>query len=346
MLIEALHWWAARMADLAPSGLARRQSVWANAVIVAAGEMAGSPATLLLRRNRQEMPLGHLVPATTTPEALRAMLNGHARDHAVLLRPPRGALLEKQLVLPIAAERGLGRVIGYEMNQVTPFEQDDVFWTWTVVQHDRARGRLHVRLSLVPKSGLAALLAALERAGLAPAALEAASAAGPPRVIPLQQETQRLAWRRRARGFLAAGCGALALVAVALPFLLQSLAMSAVTDRIDAVRPQVAEVQALRKRIAAASAGQDAIAAEGLRLGNALEVLAAVTQLLPDDTFLNDLALRERQLTITGQSAAAPKLIAGFASDPRFQNPGFTAPVTRNVAGGRDVFSVSAKVGP
>ena len=125
-----------------------------------------------------------------------------------------------------------------------------------------------------------------------------------------------------------------------------ALALGEQAERIAAVQPQVTEVQALRARIAAQSAGMDAIADARLKSGDALGVLAAVTQLLPDDTYLVDLALRERRLTITGQSASAPKLIGGLAADPTFRNPGFAAPVTRNAAADRDVFSIRTEVGP
>jgi general secretion pathway protein L len=112
------------------------------------------------------------------------------------------------------------------------------------------------------------------------------------------------------------------------------------------LQPRVSEVQALRQRISAENAAGDAIAEARLKTGNALEVLAALTELLPDDTFLNDLTLRQRRLTVTGQSAAAPKLIATLAGDDLVRNPGFGAPVTRNEAAKRDVFSIQADVGP
>ena len=164
----------------------------------------------------------------------------------MLLRPPRGALLEKLLVLPIAAERELQRVISYEMNRVTPFEVGEVFWAGAVLRHDRPAGRLHVRLSLVLKADLEPLLAALVWAGLSPTFLEALPTTGPARLIPLQHETIRLARQRRVTAYLASGCTVLAVIAIILPFLLQSLSLGDTEDRIAAVQPQVTEVQALQ----------------------------------------------------------------------------------------------------
>lgn len=346
MLIEALRWWSARMGELVPDWLMQRRTATADAVIVLPGATPDAPATLLLRRNRRETPLGDFIPDSTPRERLRAMLGGRAARQEIRLRPPPASLLEKPVVLPSAAEPELRHVLGYEMNRLTPFALDDVFWTWQVVTHDRANRRLHIRLSLVLQAPLRPLIAALTQAGLAPALLEVATGVGPPIMIPVRQASGRTGWQRRAVGGLAIACGVLAVVAAGLPFVLQSLALGEQAERIAAVQPQVTEVQALRARIAAQSAGMDAIADARLKSGDALGVLAAVTQLLPDDTYLVDLALRERRLTITGQSASAPKLIGGLAADPTFRNPGFAAPVTRNAAADRDVFSIRTEVGP
>jgi general secretion pathway protein L len=334
-LIEAWHWWVARLAELIPGQLKGPRTGLANAIVIAAS--AGAGATAFLRRNGHEMALGAFIPGVTAAQA---------RERTVLLRPPAAALLERHLVLPLAAERALPRLIGYEMNRQTPFEADEVFWTCAVVQRDRAQGRLHVRLSLVPKAPLLPLLAALDRAAMPPAALETHPANRPSLLIPLHQATERTGWRRRAPIWMAAACGALAVVAVALPFALQWHALAVVTDRIEAAGPAVAQVQALRQRITAAGAASDAIDDERRKVGNTLEILAAMTDLLPDDSFLNDLVLRQRQLTITGQSAAAPKLIAALAADPEFRNPAFAAPVMRNNAAHADIFSIHTEVGP
>jgi general secretion pathway protein L len=346
MLEEAVGWWTARMGELIPAGVRAGQALLGNALIIAAGRVPAAPATLLHRRNRRETELGAFVPDATDPAALRRLLGGAVREPVVLLRPSPGALLERTISLPLAAQRELRRVIGYEMNRLTPFEAEDVFWGCRDVQPDRTHGRLQVRLLLVPKAGLRALLSALETAGLSPAALEVVTAGGIRQVLPIAPDAAHPGWQRRLTAGLAIGCMVLAVVAAGLPFVLQSLALKRVEDRIAALQPKVAEVQALRQRIEAGNAGRNAIGAETAKLGDALAVLASVTRLLPDDTYLNDLTLRQRDLTITGQSSSAAKLIPALSGDPTFHNPGFVAPVTRNEAAQRDVFSIRATVGP
>jgi general secretion pathway protein L len=131
-----------------------------------------------------------------------------------------------------------------------------------------------------------------------------------------------------------------------MPFITQSLARGSVEARIAALQPQIAQVEALRRRIAAGSAGQDVIAAERARIGDALQVLAAVTELMPDDTVLSDLSLRQGKLGIGGRSLTAARLIPAMAADATMHNPSFAAPVTRTPDGKADTFVIRAELTP
>ena len=74
-----------------------------------------------------------------------------------------------------------------------------------------------------------------------------------------------------------------------------------------------------------------------------MQALSALTELLPDDTFLTGLALHLRQVTIDGSSGSAARLIGLLSADPVIRNAAFAAPVTRG-DDGRDVFSIKAEV--
>ena len=105
--------------------------------------------------------------------------------------------------------------------------------------------RLHVRLTLVPRGRVELVLAALRLAGLVPAADRSRDRGGLPSCHPA---------RRGPIGALVAGqnicayalgiCGVLAATAIALPFILQSIALSKLDQWIDALPPQAAAVEA------------------------------------------------------------------------------------------------------
>jgi general secretion pathway protein L len=102
----------------------------------------------------------------------------------------------------------------------------------------------------------------------------------------------------------------------------------------------------MRRTLTAGNAAHEVLAREMERTGDALQVLATLTRVLPDDTYLTDFALRDRHLTISGRSASAPRLIGGLAAEPGIRDAAFSAPVTRIEGSAADVFSIAAEAGP
>ena len=335
-----LAWWAQHLLAWLPARLrgTGRQPDALIAEMLPAGGVA-----LLARRGGREAALGNFGPTAAGEAALQSALG--SRRGPLVLRPPRGVLLQRPVELPLAAERDLGQVLRYEMDRLTPFALDEVYWGWAVERRDRVRGRVHVLLLVAPKAAMAPVLAVLRRAGASPEALETAGAA--PHAIPLDPSRPgQEQLRRRVLAFAAAVCAVLAVMAAGLPFVQQSLAMGTVDRRIKTLRPQVDQAQALRRRIASGTAGADVLATQRAATGDALAVLATVTDVLPDDTYLTELTLHGRVLTLTGQSAAAARLIEALSANPRLRDPAFIAPVTRNEMAKADQFSIRAGLAP
>ena len=321
------------MRSLVPERLAARTR-YATAMV-----LENTPAGLAasLRRRGEETPLGLVRRGS---ERLRLPA---ARGAPSVLRPPAGALLEQSVNLPLAAETELAAVLRNEMDRLTPFRAEELFWGWRIERRDRATGRLFLRLLLVPKAAVAAVLAAVEAAGLRPQALEVASARGVEHLSLASPE----AGHSTGRGAqIAAGlCVILALTACLLPIVRQELAIHAAERVIARQRPAVAVVEALRRRLAATVSGADLFSAETARVGNPLRALAAVTAALPDDTYLMAFTLRERQMSLSGRSAAATRLINTLAADPDLQDPAFDAPITR-IGDKADLFSIRVRLKP
>ncbi len=336
MLRELVLWWARQVRALLPSRLLPDIDR-ADALLV---DAQGAEIALTLRRRGRETKLGQVPPTgSSLPVTLRR------RPRRVVLRLRPGALLERVVVLPLAAERNLERVLGYEIDRLTPFAAASVVWQAAVAWRDPAQGRVTVRLSLVPRAELVPALDMLARVGIAPTCLEAVARDGSARRIALEAASARRAGRRGLA--LAGGCvAALAVAVLVMPFVTQSLARGATERAIAALAPRIARVEALRKHIADGAAGVDALTAERARTGDVLLVLAAVTQILPDDTVLTEFSLHQGKLGISGQSPAAAQLIPALAADPTFRNPTFAAPVTRAADGHADQFVIHAELAP
>jgi general secretion pathway protein L len=333
MFAELTAWWLSQMRSLAPGlwrGFAQR-----DALIITIDSMGQDDATaagaIVLRRDGVEISLQPLDLAHPFSGLTAAQLD-------TCLRLPPGAVLSRDVQLPIEAARDLQAVIGFEMDRLTPFAADEVYWSAADITQDRARGRITLRLSIVLRAPVEALNRALARIGLAPSYIES----GMDRI---DLDTAHPRQRLIRRGLFPALCGGLALACVAIPFIRQQMALDTAARTIASYRSTTDTAQALRRQLATAAAGHSAIAA-ARRAGDALQVLATLTSALPDGTWLSDLTFKSGDLSFDGQSTGAAQLIGLLSTVPGLHDPSFTAPVTRTADGKADVFSMHVSVGP
>src|SRR6516225_626594 len=215
------------------------------------------------------------------------------------------------------------------MDRETPFKAEEIYWNHRIEGSDRQNGRLSVRLILLPKATLAPLLTALGQFGIRPRRAEIADGPDAGAYLPLEEDggrahhsSNRLMWSA------AVCCALLGLAAIVTPFVRQQLALGSLEQQIAAGRAAAA-AESLRQEADRLAGSADFVESERDKAGRPLAVLAAATRVLPDDTYLTEVELQKRKLTLTGRSAAAARLIGPLAADGTFRNPGFTAPVTR-----------------
>jgi general secretion pathway protein L len=331
MLNEIWVWWVRQIKSLIPA--AWRGTGGEDAVIVRIDRLDEVPerseGAILLRRRGAE--------TFAAPLRFSGADFAGAANLATALRLPPGTVLRREVRLPAAAERDLVRVLGFEMDRLTPFTPDEIFWGVGGVRRE-APGAIKLNLLITLRAPLENLLAALARGKLRPGYVEDAGGriALSPGLAP------------RKKGFYAALyglCAVLAVACLAVPVIRQQAALDAAQARIDALTPAAHEAMRLRQRLAIAASGQEAVAAAQAS-GDALQILAALTAALPDDTYITDFTLKSGELTFDGESANAARLIALLAAVPKFQNPGFAAPVTRAINGSADLFSIHLTVSP
>src|SRR5712671_8168227 len=156
MVREFFTWWFGQLADLLPQQLRRSAFTAADALVITPIGPLGhgvEAVTAGLRRNGKETALGHFgLGAVGLAELPRIA------GRTTVLRLGEADVLGKTVTLPLAAERELDQVLAFEMDRETPFSPEDIFWNHRVAQRDRSRGQLAVRLLLVPRTSLAALL--------------------------------------------------------------------------------------------------------------------------------------------------------------------------------------------
>ena len=338
-------WWFGQLAELLPQGLRRTVLTAVDAMVIKPIGPLGrgiEAVAIGLRRNGRETPLGRFgLGATDLAELPRKT------GRTAVLRLSEQDVLGKTVTLPLAAERELEQVLGFEMDRETPFKAEEIYWNHQIDGVDRQNGRLSVRLVLLPKTNLAPLLTALGQFGIRPRRAEIADGPDAGAYLPLEGDggrthraSHRLIWSA------AVCCAILGVAAVVTPFVRQGRALASLDQQIAVGRTAAAEADSLRQEIDRLTGSADFVESERDKAGRPVAVLAAATRVLPDDTYLTEMELQKRKVTLTGRSAAAARLIGPLAADGSFRNPGFAAPVTRVEALHTELFTINAEVAP
>jgi general secretion pathway protein L len=345
MVRDFLSWWFEQLADLLPQALRRSPPTAADATVIAPMGVTGQAIEAVavgVRRNGKESLLGQFaLGASGLSEIPRSP------GKPAVLRLREADVLAKSVTLPLAAEREVDQALLFEMDRETPFKPDELYWNHRIEAVDRPNARLLVRLVLAPKAYLAPLLDLLGQANITPVRAEIAD--GPDAGFWLPLDGDGHADHRSASPLvkpLAVCCAVLALAAVVTPFVRQSAATSKLDQSLATGRGAAAEADRLKSEIARLVGSADLVEKEREKVGQPLAVLTAATRVLPDDSYLTEMQLQQRKLTLSGRSAAAARLIGVMAADSEFHNPAFAAPVTRIEALRQEIFTIVTEVVP
>lgn len=345
MLCDFFTWWFGQLAELLPQRLRRSAPTAEDAtVITPVGPLdeAVDEVAVGVRRGGKENLLGHFALGAS---GLADLPNTSGKP--AVLRLGQEDVLAKTLVLPLAAERELDQALLFEMDRETPFKPDELYWNHRVEAIDRQNGRLLVRLVLAPKENFSSLIERLGLARITPVRAEIANGPDAGFWLPLDNHHQTVDRRsRRLLKPLAVCCALLAIAAIVTPFVRQSITIADLDQSLAAGRAAAGEADKLHGEIASLTGSADLIVREREKVGQPLVVIAAATRVLPDDSYLTEMQLQQRKLTMSGRSAAAAKLIGAMAADSEFHNPTFAAPVTRIEALRQEIFTIVTEVEP
>ena len=342
-------WWVAHLLACVPEILRRWCREPPSALVLEPVSPAVTPFesfTVIQRRQRCERRVGYFHADRRTGTAAANLSRAWRQQRTVAIRVPSELLLTRRLTLPPMAERELASDLRNRLDSLTPFQPDEVFWSWRVARDKAANNMLAVTVSLIPRASLEPGFTALVRAGIVPTRLEVVLSGQDAEVIRLAEPRNRGSAGRHVSAVAVAFCAITAAVALVGPFIRQEMRIAALDTAIAELQPRAAQAEVLRQRVSSDAAASQAIAAEEARLGDALHALAALAHILPDDTYLNKLTLQQGQLTISGRSARPARLITALAANSAMRNPTFAAPVTRADGDSADQFVIRATLAP
>ena len=342
---QFFRWWAEELGKAMPAQFRERRQFAKRRVLIQIehGEVAlsveGGDAVQSLDTFSTEQDVQLL------QQRIRDLLQQHELTEVnrdLLL--PHDVILVTQVVMPLAAEVNLRQALVYEMDKHTPFTAEQVFYNWRVLNRDREAGQLHFELFVTPREPVEDQLEQLRKLGLAPTGIDVASADGPLSVnlLPEAMRFHIVNQQARTNGMLAAATVLLLIFVMAQSLWLRQHQVDEINEAIEDVRSEALAVQQIRKQI------EDAAEAAGFLHGRKIhnqyksEVLAELTRILPQDTFLDRLSMHAETTQLQGKSDNAQSLIELVNESPYFENASFRGPTRMDSRSRKEIFDLNA----
>ncbi|WP_045225079.1 PilN domain-containing protein [Methyloterricola oryzae] len=336
-------WWGGELAFLIPERLRkilirRRPRLFLRM----AGE--GVACTLIDETGAREM--GEFLLDDAGSQQREALFSGNVEleDAEVILLLLPEQSLRKSMKLPFAAEENLMQVLAFEMDRLTPFKADQVYYAARVAERLNDTRQIKVEMVLTPRAKLDPLMEELTAAGWRPIRVDVGPEPLGYDLLPEKYRPPRNPLPQILNG-VAAGIFLLLLGAVLLfPIAMNKGMVEQLQREMKATSKVAAEVESLKNDAEKLVHENGFLQRKKQNEPAMVDMLEEMTKVTPDQTWLNGLQYRDRKVVIQGQSPTASSLIERFEASPYFKNTSFVSPVTKDVASGQERFQIATEV--
>lgn len=293
--------------------------------------------------------LGDIDMAQAAPQTLpEGITQSGKRGAMVALILPDDRLLRRELTLPAAAEADLRDAARYEMERRTPFTAADAYYDVTIRDRDAASGQIHADLRVAPRALVDESVARLDSIGLRTSRAGVADEAGRPdpdiNFLPAERAGGRFAPGALPAAFLGLVMLGLAAANLVAPVVQKKAQIEILTRDMDRLRKDARETSKLRTEIARLTDARGVLERERAQNTPVTAVLDELTKRLPDDTWLNQLRINGDEISISGFTETAPRLIEIIESSPAFSNATFVTPVRPDPKTGKERFNIKLRI--
>ena len=350
-------WWVSELSALVPEHIKKRlmpvaPKLWLVPSQISPGDIeiwgeGASDGPLEIFRSSEDAQL-----LRTRWQALIKRFEFGAPKVTVCL-PPQ-AMLHRVVELPLAVESNLSNAIGYQLDQFTPFEPAAVYFDQRVIEKDPASGRIKVDLRVVPREAVDALRERLDNLQIAIHAIDRATQkVGDGATMPEPEGFNVLPKESRSayqfdRSVLNWRLAGVALVAVYVTLFatlaIREAAVERFSDQVNVLRADAQQVMALQRELADALDAANYLAEKRATHPVMVPLLNEVTQLLPEDMWLQQVQVRGNEITMMGFAQGSQQLIEIINESSLLNDAAFRGRVTVDPETSQERFTIQAAI--
>jgi general secretion pathway protein L len=315
-----LRWWLGELASMVPA--------WLRAPRVAAAEF-------------QTVSLQGVDSWRSTS------VRGEARPLALTL--PKDSVLQRNLTLPLATEENLRQVLEFQLEQLTPFAPGDVYFGYEVLARDFERGQLKIAFVVTPRDAVDAAVKTLEGQGSPVHAVfveELLNRGQLINLLPRRLVNAPSPLWQGANLWLFLLSGILVLATLAMPLVIKREAVIQLLPWVEKGKKAAEAVDVVRRELDVRIEQHNFVLEKRRATPPVIQVLEELTRVLPDDTWVQTIDLKGKELQIQGETASSVRLIGLFEQSPLFKDASFRSPLTKGQTSGSERYQLSLQVRP
>ncbi len=320
---QGYDWWIGELAQLVPDRWRRRAA--GGRPLVELRQDLGPPR--LRRRGRRDEVIG--------PKRKRAL------SADLGLGPAQ--VLTRSVVLPAVGMADLRRLVALELDRLTPFRPDQVYFDIELLERDQQAGRQALRLAVIPRADAEAALEQAARYGVAPLRLGVLDGESLRfDFLPALRAAGRGARANRALTLwwsLAAGLIALNVAVLAIKDMDD---VATLRSTVEAQRPMVALALKLRQRVEQEAAVRTTLLARRAH-NEPLRIEDAVARAFPSPQWIQRLEWNGRSLRLVGYRDAGFDVLAAARRSGVLGAPRSLSNVDPATAGAKPQFDLIAE---
>lgn len=344
-----LRWWFGELSSMVPSFLRSGGLKTERFTVV---RLEQNEAFLRLFDNGRIQDAGSVALQTLDSAAQRlavlAALNTTRNGQKnVVLALPHDRVLGKTLTLPLATEENLNQVLEFQMEEYTPFPVSQVYFCHRVAGRDFVRGQLAVEFAAAPRNAVDEALKTLASWGCMVRAVvteDMLAAGNPVNLLPSAQIKPISLLRQGLNPWLITLVVLLATAAMTMPLVIKREAVIQMLPWVEKGKTAAEATDALRRELEAKVNEHNYLPGKRLALPPVIVALEELTRILPDDTWVQQLDIKSKELQIQGETASSVRLIGLFEQSAIFHDASFRSPLTKGQAAGAERYQLALQM--
>ncbi len=258
----------------------------------------------------------------------------------------RDTILSKEMTLPMATESNLLQVLTFEMDRQTPFKATDVYFGWKIRDRNGKTGQITLEIYVVPRKQVDKAIHYLSSRGLSLMGvdvLEDSKTMGL-NLLPAGQRVREVNRKMRMNFVLAGAAVVLLALLMTQSLYLRSHQVVELETAIAEVRGEARLVQRIKEQIRDTSEAAGFLTVRRDASPLAIELLADITRLLPQDTYLDRLVINQTGVQMQGKSQNAQRLIERVNQSELLDDAAFRGSTRLDARTGLEIFEINAKI--